>query len=430
MKRSARTPILVLLLTFLLAFSLTIPAAAQGPVTGDTIPAGTVYDHDAILVGQQVRIDGRVNGNVFILGNQVTVNGTVDGSLILIGQNAAIGGEVTGGVYTAALTLDLAPQASIGKDLYAVIVSLTSGEQSLIGRDLYAVGLDSGLNGQVERDLHTVIGPIQLYNGLMTLLGYDNLTLKLRIDAPRPASGSSGWQPSPGRLSRVAIAPHAQAGGFDWGGWALNLLRTWGALFALGMLAIWLLRRPLESSAKALMGHPWRTIGSGLLGLVTIFLLFGAVLLVGVIVFALGLGLNYLGLWQLSLIFWIIVYTALALVLAAAWFFIVYGAKIVVLAALAGLASEGLLHHKGYWYRVLMLLAATVLFVLLRSVPYVGWIFDLLCVAAGLGAAWKAYRGWHLSRRVVPTAEAETPEPSVKVPAPRPRVRKPAIKAS
>ena len=93
MNRSLRNKFLTLCITFVLAFAVTIPAAAQdGIVTGDTIPADMVYDHDAILIGQDVTIDGTVNGNVFILGNQVSLNGKVNGSIILLGQNAGISG--------------------------------------------------------------------------------------------------------------------------------------------------------------------------------------------------------------------------------------------------------------------------------------------------------------------------------------------------
>ena len=126
MKRSFYIRFLPLILTFSLVLGITTPAAAQGLITGDTIPAGTVVDHDVILVGQNVTIDGTVNGNAFILGNQVTVNGTVDGSLILIGQNAGIGGTVSGAVYATGVTLDLSPYASIQRDLYVVTVSPVS----------------------------------------------------------------------------------------------------------------------------------------------------------------------------------------------------------------------------------------------------------------------------------------------------------------
>jgi hypothetical protein len=392
MKNSISTKLFTLALTFILAFSITTPAAAQGLITGDTIPAGVTYDHDAVLVGQNVVIDGTVNGNVFILGNQVSVNGKVNGSLILIGQNVGIGGTFDGGVYAAALTLDLASHAALGRDLYVATVSLTSGNASVIGRDLYALGLDSGLNGQVGRDLHTVIGPIQLYNGLMTLLGFDDLTIKLHFEAPQPASGSNGSLLSTGRHARLRIANAPQAKAFDWGKWGLNLLRNWAVLFLFSLLALWQARKPLDRSGEPLHTHPWRTLGTGLLVLVIAFALVGVALLLAVIIFAIGLGLNFLGLWQLSLALWASAYACLALALAALWFFIVYGTKIIVLYFIATWTFGKLFHRKAVWLDILALLAGTVVYALLRAVPYVGWVFDVLVIAAGAGSGWLAYR--------------------------------------
>ncbi len=391
MKRSLFIRLLPLILTFSLALGVTTPAAAQGLVTGDTIPAGTVVDHDVILVGQNVTIDGTVNGNAFILGNQVTVNGIVDGSIILIGQNAGIGGTVSGAVYATALTLDLAPNASIQRDLYIVTVSLTSGNQSLIGRDLYAIGLDSGLNGRVGRDLHTVIGPIQLYNGLMTLLGYDELTLKLHFETPQPATSPNSGLISARHHASMRISAPAPAS-FDWGKWALNLLRNWAVLLVFSLLALWLMRRRLDRYGEPLLTHPWRTLGTGLVALVITFALIGVALLLSVFIFAIGLGLNFLGLWQLSLALWVAAYAFLALVLVSLWFIIVYGTKIIVINITAAWLFGKLFHRHDVWLKYLAMLAGTVVFALLRVVPYVGWVFDVLVTAAGMGAAWIAIR--------------------------------------
>ena len=88
MKRPARTRLIILAIVFLSALILPTSALADdGIIYGETVPAGTVVEHDVILVGQNVSIEGTVNGNVFILGNQVLITGKVDGSLILIAQN-------------------------------------------------------------------------------------------------------------------------------------------------------------------------------------------------------------------------------------------------------------------------------------------------------------------------------------------------------
>ena len=427
MNRSIRTHLLLLGLTLLLACSITTPAAAQGLVTGDTVPAGTVLDHDAILIGQNVTIAGTVNGNVFVLSNQVTVNGMVDGSLILIAQNASISGTVSGGVYAAALTLDLASHATIARDLDILTVSLTSGDQSIIGRDLYAIGLDSGLNGKVGRNLHTVIGPIQLYNGLMTLLGYDDLTIRLHFETPQPSTSPSGSLPPAGRHARMQIAPPSNASNFDWGNWALNLLRNWAVLFAFSLLALWLLRKPLDRSGEPLHSHPWRTLGTGFVALVTTLLLIGAGLLLAVLVFSIGLGLNFLGLWQLSLALWVTAYALLALALAALWFFIAYGTKIIVIYISVTWLSGRIFHQNEFWLKFLAMLAGTAVYVLLRSAPYVGWVFDVLFTAAGLGAAWMAYHDWRMKAEPLPMVKNVKTDESA--PAPRLKPKKVSAKA-
>lgn len=380
-----------LILTFILALMITTPASAQGPVTGDTIPAGTQVDHDVILVGQNVTIDGTVNGNAFILGNQVTINGTVDGSIVMIGQNAGIGGTVSGTVYAAAMTLALDPQSLIQRDLYVVTISLTSGDQSVIGRDLYAIGLDSGLNGSVGRNLHTVIGPIQLYNGLMTLLGYDNLTIKLHFENPQPANGSNGSRISTPHLARLRNLESATTS-FDWGKWAVNLLRNWLVLLVFSFLLFWITRKQLERSAQTMLGQVWRSLGAGMIALVISFSLIGVALLLSVIIFAVGLGLNYLGLWQISLAFWGAAYSCLAFSLVILWFFLSYATRIIAIFAVSNLLFQKIFHRQETWMKMISLLAGTLIFSLLRAIPYIGWIINLLATVVGLGAIWIIWR--------------------------------------
>jgi cytoskeletal protein CcmA (bactofilin family) len=418
MHRSFRSTLLVLTLTLLLAFGLTTPVAAQSIIYGSTVPAGTTVDQDVFLVGQNVSIDGTVNGNVFVLGNQVVVNGTVGGSLVLVGQNAAVSGTVSGAVYAAALTLDLGPNAALGRDLYAATVSLTSGKGSIIGRDLYAVGLDSGLSGHIGRDLHTAVGPLQLYNGVMHLLGFDKLTIKLHFQAPVPQTGTSGGIYRSAHRTLLRQAEKAVRP-FDWAGWSLDVLRSWMVLFALSLLAAWLLRRPLRLSRSQVETRPGRAGAIGLLVLVFAFAAIGVALLLVVLVFVLGLGLNYLGVWQLSLGIWALAYSALALGLAALWFLIVYGTKIVVAYAVSTWLFGRLFRRRAFWIDVLALLAGTLAYILLQSIPYVGWIFGVLVTAAGAGAVWLAYRAWRTQPVMLPA-----PAPAV------PAVRHPAKKAA
>ncbi|MBM3153615.1 MAG: hypothetical protein FJZ96_15665 [Chloroflexi bacterium] len=396
MKTTIQKTISILGLSLALAIAIAPPVHAQQIYQGDTVPAGTVLEQDVILFGREITIDGDIHGNVLILGNQVVVNGDVDGSLVLVGQNAHISGTVSGTVYALALTLDLAAGSSLDRDLYVVTVSLTSGREAVIGRDLYAIGLDSGLNGRVGRDLHTTIGPIQLYNGLMTLLGFEELTLRLHFDLPQPvapdeAGGSQTTSPLHGALlkTRRVVEP---APGFDWGGWALDLLRNWAALFVFGLLALWLKPGWLAESGQALRQRPLQTLASGLLVLVIAVNLYMVALVVAALVFAIGLGLNFLGLWMLSLALWLAAYSILVILAVALWFFIAYGVKIITAYTLARWAFDRFTPRQAFWMNTLALLAGTVVYALLRTIPYVGWVVGLVFTALGMGTAWRAWR--------------------------------------
>lgn len=423
MKGCTCKPIRLLAIALLLALALPTPALAQGIVYGDTIPGGTIVDYDVVLVGQNVSIEGTVNGNVFILGNQVTVNGEVNGSLLMIGQNLTLGGTITGGVYALGLTTELAPAASLERDLYTLSVGIASQKGSSIQRDLFALALDASLNGGVGRDLHTAIGPIQLYNGLMRLLGFEELTVKLHFELPKPAPESlppPEAAPSNRILpaSRARLRAQAQSGEtpFDWAAWSIDVTREWTVLSLFGLLAFWLLRRPLEAGNAPFRTQPWRTTGIGLLALVIGFNLFAVGALLGALVFSLGLALNYLGLWQLSIALWIAAWSLLALVLTALWFFITYGAKIVLVYALFTWLSDKF--NAAVWVKIAAFLLGAAVYTLLRSVPYVGWIFGVLVTAAGTGTAWLAWRasrqkpveveGSPRRRRKAPKSQADT----------------------
>jgi hypothetical protein len=313
----------------------------------------------------------------------------VDGSLILIAQNAAINGEVGGAVYSTALTLDLPQDASLARDLYALTVSLTSKPSSRIERHLFAMGLDAGLNGQIGGDLHTVIGPIQLYNGLMRLLGFEELTLELHFEIPEgDAASPQGSRPAP----RLRLRLQGPLPAFDWSTWSVSLLREWGVLFVAGLIMLWLTRKPLEISAAPLRSTPWRTLALGLLVLVVTLNLFLVALLLIALIFALGLGLNALGLWHVSVAVWILAYSSLAIALTLLWLFIVYGTKVMVAYHFVSWTFEKFSLQKTLWLDILAVLVGTLLYQLLRSIPYVGWGIGLLIIAAGMGAAWIAYR--------------------------------------
>lgn len=372
---------------------LSLPASL--PRLPAVIAPQTTLDQDVFLFGQQVTLDGIVNGNALIIGDQVEINGSIDGSLFLIGQNIALNGQISGSTYALALTLDLGEQALLERDLYIATVSLTSAAGSIIGRDLFALGLDAGLNGQVGRALHTILGPIQLYNALMHVLGFDELIIRLRIETSAAPLQAYGRQPAAiGRGQGLGLFPAglwSVEAPFPWQEWLLARLRLWLilAIFSLGML--WLLRPSLEASSQPARTTPWRTLGTGLVVLIAVINVFFLLLVLYLLVFALGLGLVYLGVWQVAVALWILTLCALGALAVAFWLFILYGAKVIACYALQAWLLARQNGSAPFWQTALALLVGALLYTLLRAIPYLGIVFDLLITALGAGAAWLAW---------------------------------------
>ena len=136
----------------------------------------------------------------------------------------------------------------------------------------------------------------------------------------------------------------------------------------------------------------WRTLGIGFIGLVVAFNLFIVALLIGALIFAIGLGLNATGLWAISVALWVVAYSAIIIALTALSLYIAYGATIVVAYHLTSWLAHKTSWPRTIWLAILALFVGTLIYTLLRSVPYAGWIIGLLVIAAGMGAAWLGWR--------------------------------------
>ena len=107
---------------------------------------------------------------------------------------------------------------------------------------------------------------------------------------------------------------------------------------------------------------------------------------------------------------WVLSYAAIAVALTFLVLFIAYGTKILVsYHVLAWLVSKTTWPRTS-WMAVLTLFVGTLIYTLLRSVPYVGWVIGLLVIAAGMGSAWLAYR--QPPRTATPHVIAEPRKPA------------------
>lgn len=400
-------------------FSLVSPARAQGiQVTfDDSISAGETVENDAMLVGTRVNVDGNVGGDVLATGAVVVVNGEVNGSLVAVGQNVVINGVVEGTTYVAAVTLELGPEAELGRNLYFLGASLSSEEGSLISRDLVILSMGVQLSGEIGRNTVGIIGPWEMFKLIMDLIGRPVLEPQVGMEPASPSYRSqvepvmfAGFLPQVG-LINVSRSGQAELAGIheassepklqgqtdsgvdseaivDWLRWIGEEFFT---LLVFGLLGIWLFSAFMRRSAQKIEAKPLKSLGFGLLGLVLSIGLIGVAILVGVLVLVLGIGLGALSLWDLAWAVWGVGFTSLGLVFWLSLIFVSYGTKVIA-AFMVGMLIFERLAPKANQYKILPILLGLFLYVLLASIPYFGWVVAVLVNAIGLGAAWLAFR--------------------------------------
>jgi hypothetical protein len=114
---------------------------------GENVEINGEVNGDVICAGQNITINAKVNGDVICAGMNVRVNGTVDGDVRLAGQNVTLSGMVSG-------------NASLAGEM------ITTEQKSKVGRDLQIGSNIATLNGQIGRDLHAGVEKLTLSSTL------------------------------------------------------------------------------------------------------------------------------------------------------------------------------------------------------------------------------------------------------------------------
>lgn len=398
--------LLVQSVIFVLVFSAVGTAHAQGVVYGDTVPAGQVVDNDAVLFGDTVSIDGTVEGDVIAAGREVRINGKISGSLITLGETVSFNGEVDGTVYIAAVTLEMGEGSVLHRNLYFVGLDLVQQPGSTIERDLVAASLiGASLNGAIGRDTQGIFGPSALIRFIIEAMGGQFnipglLPSSLQFDDADLSYGLSSISLSGMRgaagvflVNNDLIQPAIPGQGQPTAGidielleeWITDLLREYVTLLVFGFLGLWLFMPSLKHTAEALNKKPLPATGYGLLALILAVNIFFVGALLAVLILVVGVWLGMATLWDLAFAFWAVGYSSLVLTLTVFVLFVNYGTKIIV-AYLVGKLILRRFTRKVEDYRMIPLLLGLLVFVLLHSIPLLGWVVGVTFTALGLGA--------------------------------------------
>ncbi|NIM07935.1 MAG: hypothetical protein GTO53_01960 [Planctomycetales bacterium] len=183
------------------------------------------------------------------------------------------------------------------------------------------------------------------------------------------------------------------------GRWILARIREFVTLLVLGALALWLLPDLLARVVQKARRESLPSAGWGLVTVLVGYL--GAALIAGLII-AIGVLLAVITLGGLARTWFGITFSTLALTFALFSLLVTFGSKLVVAYLggdwlLARLSPESEIHR--FW----PLLLGVAIYVVLRGVPLLGWIFGVIVTLVGLGAMWLVYREWR-----APAAQAAT----------------------
>lgn len=394
------------LITLVAVFLLTIRSTqAQELLYGNSVPIGTVVESDVFLSGSSVVIDGNVRGDVFAVGNTIVINGIVEGSLFSAGENVIINGSVRDSIYNASISQEFLAGSRVERSVYHVGARLRTDKESVIERDLRAISLGAELSGEVEREVLVIVGPGEIIRAVMDIVnrssGLPELGQLPGLDIAAPVG------PLPIRVLTSSAAPGATASGVLPGNamvpaqqeepveaesspglaWLLQFVRELASFLIVGLLVSWLLPRQLSEWTSTARARPWRCMAQGLV--VYAMGIFGLVIL-AVLVTAVGLGLGFLTLGDLAALTWAIGYSGLGFALTLFMLTVMYVSKIVV-AVLVGWLILGRFVPRAADSRIWPLLLGLVIYVLLSTIPFLGWALGLVVSFMGLGAIWRAY---------------------------------------
>lgn len=372
------------LLALLLLLSLPWPALAFVPRAGENIAfTGSIQD-DLYVAGGTVTVAGAVDGDVTAAGGTVALSGGVSGAILAAGGTVEIGGRAGRSVRAAGGTVRL--DGAVGTDAVLAGGNVTVADTARVGRDVVVGGGNVRTGGTIGRDLlvaggsvvigGTVQGSVEVQADRIVVLPTARVAGNLRYASDRPAEIQSGAQVSGGVERVPAVRPRMRSVP----AWRTRFMWVWRVtewmwLLALGLVGFALLPRLPGNVVGAIRTR----LGASLLT--------GFLVLVAAPVAVIALVISVLGI-------------PLAAVLTLLWLLTVYPSQLFT----ATWVGERLLSaaRRGSspstsWAVVAGVTALTILY----AIPFVGWVFRLLTVLAGLGAIWLTL--WRAARPHAPS---------------------------
>jgi cytoskeletal protein CcmA (bactofilin family) len=269
------TPVAVVMSALSIALAIPAPAGAAEVHHGDPnyeLPAGQQVKTDLFLAGNNMTIDGNVDGDVIAWGQDLIVNGHVGGDVLFFGRELRINGAVDGNIRGWEETMYV--NGTVGKNLMAWCSSLQVGSKTQIRGSVTAGAAEIELDGRVGRDVMAMAGDITLngpVGGSVTLGRSGNVLIESNADITGTTKITSRHEPhvdggaklaTPLQFTQERTGPDYSSPRYYW-----HQVLTWGAAFVFGIVMM-LLVPPFFANAVHATNRVGESIGIGALILI------------------------------------------------------------------------------------------------------------------------------------------------------------------
>jgi hypothetical protein len=355
------------LILMLMAVFAAAPVLAFDGRTGDsvTVTQDEMIDGDLYVIGRSITIDGTVNGDIFGIGQTITINGTVNGGVTLVGETLTVNGQVASGARLAGETINV--NSSIGRDIAAAAETLNVGSTAEIADDLVFAVATAYINGHINGNVKGRGGEITITNGVggnvdlavdkLTITSAVNIKGDLVYTSENEAIIQSGAQLGGSTTHNVPERPTEPSPFSVIQGKLLGFLM----ILVIGIIVILLATERVSAIADSIRNKPWPSLGWGAL---VLFVTPIAALIVICTIIGLPLGLIALALYGIA----------------------IYLSQIPVgfLIGRLILKRNGEIESRGLMIGALAL--GLVILLVLRLIPYIGFLIGLFTIMFGLGS--------------------------------------------
>lgn len=230
---------------------LIVALIALSSVSFADIEEDTVTNHDEYLIGTDINVNYDIEGNLYIIGNNVTISSKVIGNAFICANNLTVTstGYISNSMYAAAKTINFNGKAY---DIYATCENFNFEGSTF--RDIHSAANNITLNGTVGRDAN-IAGESFNFGGKIE--GDLNYSAKQKHEIPEGVvAGNIKYE----ELKEFNIKPN----------YFMLAACFVGLVLVLWLFMKWLAPSFLSKTDTILANSPLKTLGIGLLSLITV----------------------------------------------------------------------------------------------------------------------------------------------------------------